>query len=172
MGFPHVGNQSEIGLGHVDQLGYVAGVTGSHFDDGHLAGVIEPQQGERHTDGIVEISLGGKHLEPTGERCGHQLLGRGLPIGAGDTHHGASPLAAMASSQGLQSLQYIVDQDITVAGDNRGVVDHGIGTTGLQRSGGKTVTVEGIATQSKKQCAGRAIPTIGRHATVRLEQAI
>jgi len=97
MGLPHIGDQSVIRQGDRTKECDLPGVVGAHFHHAEVGFVGHAEQGQGDTDMVVEVTLGKGDPEFPGEYGGHQLLGGGFSVGAGDGQYGepqAGPVIA------------------------------------------------------------------------------
>ena len=84
----HVGYEAEVGVGNVAEVGYLARMACPHLYDGNLCIGRDGEEGERHPEVVVVIARSGVGAVSFGQYGMHQLLGGGLPIGAGNAYKG------------------------------------------------------------------------------------
>ena len=131
-------------------------------------------QRQGHADGVVQVALRVVQRVFLRQYGGHQFLGRGLAVGAGDADDGRAQRAAMVACQLLQGLQAVVHQEVAwvAFGQVLRVVDDGAGAAVLQGLGGKGVAVERLAPEGDEQGACGATAAVGGDARALQDSAV
>ena len=109
----HVGNESQVGLGHGQQGFQVLGMAGTHFHNGNLGAGTNLEDRERDANLVIEVAFRSAHAVGSAQGCLDQFLGGGFAVGAGKADHGNAQLPAVVSGQGLEGLQGIGNLDET-----------------------------------------------------------
>ncbi len=88
---PDRGDDGDVGRDPGAELGDLARAVGAHLRHEHVdaAGeVLVDRPGQAET--VVERGRAGQHPSPSPHQVGDVALGAGLPVGAGDRHHGGA----------------------------------------------------------------------------------
>jgi hypothetical protein len=166
-----IGHHGDAGAGDARQIGDFTGVVHTHLDDRRAMASIQPEQGQWQTDVVVVVAPGEQHRLTEGgfQDAGDHLLGRRLAVAAGHGDHGQRETTAPVGGKRPQRqprLGYLDQGKTKQVQANRSICGHHRGHRAT-RLGGRdvVVTIKVLATQGKKQLAGRNRTAIGRHAT-------
>ena len=160
VGTAHVGDEAEVGVGNAAEVGYLAGVAGSHFDDGYLGVGGDGEEGERHAEVVVVVADGGMGAVAAGEDGVDEFFGGGLAIGAGDAYEGDGELAAVVGGQLLQGGKHVGYHNAAVVDLVLGVADDAQGGSLVESLGCEGVAVEGLPTEGKEKTSGGYMPRV------------
>ena len=107
----HSGNGGHRGARDGGQRGDLPRAIRAELEGGRAMLGGELEQGEGESPLVVEARLGLEHGSEGPEHAGHQLLGRGLPVRAGDRGHVNAEARAMPGSEAAESHRGIVHED-------------------------------------------------------------
>ena len=145
-----IGHHANGWLRQPGQVIDLAGVIGTHLDDGIAVIVAEPRQCQRQADVIVQVALRGKCLAALRQdRAGHRAY-RGLAIAAGDGNHRQLEAVAPVRGKPAQRQACIVHPDLRQA-DRAGPAHCSGGSTLLPRRFNIGMAVEIRPLQREKQ---------------------
>ena len=149
-----VGDEAAVGVGDAAEEFYLAGVVGTHLDNGHLGVLGDGEQGEGDAEVVVEVALGGRHPVAAGEDGGDQLLGGGFAVGAGDADDGDGEVAAVLAGKLLEGAQHVGHDDAAVVDLVLRVADDAEGGALLQGLRREGVAVEMLAPEGEEDAPG------------------
>jgi hypothetical protein len=172
-----VDDHAHLGLGDAGQVGDLAAGRHAHLDDGVAVLGPEAEEGEGEAEVVVEVALGPVHPLLAGRRrehAGHQLLGGGLAVGAGDADDaqaaGGERAAVRAgqAAEGGDGVVYLDDRDVTGQREVGGAAagDHQAGGAREDGLGGEVVPVVALAADGEPQAAGQDGAPVDGHAAV------
>ena len=132
----------------------------AHLHNCNLTIWFNTQQCKWHSNVIIEISLCILHTIFSTQYSRHQLFSRSLAICASDTHNRNTQLLTMITSQLLQCIKHIINQN-HLRMNNSFIINHCKHTPLLYCRHSKFITIESLSLQCKKYRPFRAITAIG-----------
>ena len=172
VGHADVGDDATVSLHDATEVGNLAGMVGTRFNDGQLVLGAEAQEGFGHADVVVEVALGVEEAEFAAEDGGEKFLGGGLAVRTRHLEDGQGEFAAVAGCQLLHGRKDIVHEYIAVAMHHCGIVDHGIGTATFEGLGCKLIAIKVAALEREKDAVGNQSAGVGSHLGVRQKNLI